>query len=313
MLTKDEIFDVDPSFKHLESFVDRISECQKFTSTAELHPRERNNNFLAFYGSTGVGKSWLMHRLHFECKKRKLAVGRLKLENDRLNDPVRIMIDIVEQIGENKFETWAKVKQRWNSIFGSEIDQSSNSTMNVANERDVNIQGDAVAGNKYQISGDIQTPAQRNPEDYKNTLTQNFLKDLSELLQREPVVFLLDNLDNENLAPRTREWILENLLDKPRTAKGYGVLAAITSNQELNSSIYFDILESDTENDEILPLEREHVIEYMRVRKIPEYIIEKEIDAFVQRTQGVPKKVFEEITLILKAIKRLTSPSTGIS
>jgi hypothetical protein len=49
-LTKDEIFDVDPSFKHLESFVDRISECQKFTSTAELPPRERNNNFLAFYG-----------------------------------------------------------------------------------------------------------------------------------------------------------------------------------------------------------------------------------------------------------------------
>ena len=47
MLARDEIFDIDPSSKHLENFVNRISECQKFTDTAKLSHRERNN-FLGF-------------------------------------------------------------------------------------------------------------------------------------------------------------------------------------------------------------------------------------------------------------------------
>ena len=49
MLARDEIFDIDPSSKHLENFVNRISECQKFTDTAKLSHRERNN-FLGFQG-----------------------------------------------------------------------------------------------------------------------------------------------------------------------------------------------------------------------------------------------------------------------
>ena len=311
MLKKDEIYEIDPTLVHLECFVNRIDECRKFTSTAESHPKERNN-FLVFYGSTGIGKSWLMYRLLFECKKRRLTVVRLRLEDDRINDSVRMMAEIIEQIGKDKFESWVKVQQRWNSIsLGTEFDIATSSTINVANERDVTIQGDAVAGNKYLISGDIKTSAQKNPEDYKSALTQNFLKSLSELLQREPVIFLLDNLDSENLASQTREWILENLLDKPRAAKGYGVLAVITSKKELDSSFYFDTLQYDTASEEIFPLERDHIVEYMRVRKIPESIIERDIDTLVQKTQGIPQKVVEEISLKLSALKTMSKSSTG--
>jgi hypothetical protein len=319
MLTKEEIFDVDPGFKHLENFVNRTEEFQKFQTVTKISPRERSYNFLAFYGIAGIGKSWLMYRLHFECKRRNLTVGRLKLEDDRLNDPIRIMVELVEQLGEEKFPAWIKIKREWNSISGllnsSGENLASGSTLNVTSTKDVTFEKDVIAGNKiethYQISGDVKTPAQQNPEEYKHALTQSFLKDLSELLQHGSVIFLIDNFDSENLASRTREWIMENLLDKPRSAKGYGVLAVITSSRELDSSIYFDVLQSDTEFEEILPLEREHIIEYMKIKKIPENIIQREIDLLFQRTQGIPKRVFEEITLFAKVLKKMTGMDAG--
>lgn len=308
MLTWDEIYDVDPSFRHLENFVDRLPECQKFTETATLSPRDRSKSFLGFYGSRGVGKSALMDRLHFECKRRQLLAAHLNFEDERLNDPVRIMTEIIAEFGEENFDTWLKKRQLWNSIFGLEEGTQSQTSLGISSRRDVNIGGDVFGGHKYQASGDVKTPAQRDPEEYKRVLTEIFSKDLSTLLQQQPVVILLDNLDCEKFPAQTRDWVMENLLDKPRRAKGHGVLAVMTSMQELDEldlSIYSDRLQYDTDTDEILPLERDHIREYMRARKIPDFIVEQELEAFMEKTQGIPKQVIQEITPILKALKEI--------
>ena len=128
MLTRYEIYDVDPRFNHLTNFVDRVDECQRFLSITETHPRERSHNFLSFFGATGIGKTLLMDRIQFECKKHKLLVGRLRLENDQLSDPISMMTHLVNELGEEKFETWGKARRLWNSVFGLEEIGTTHST-----------------------------------------------------------------------------------------------------------------------------------------------------------------------------------------
>jgi hypothetical protein len=316
MLTRQEIYDVDPQFRHLADFVDRTLELDKFQEVAGIPPRERPCSFLAFYGSKGMGKSWLIYRIDFECKRRNVAVARLDLDNDRFSDAARIMQAVVTQLGNENFPDWTGVKREWETEIPTGIaadlrgdaDTPSSSSLNVTGARDVKFEKDAVAGNKFEIhqyySGERKTSAQQNPDEYKYALTESFLRDLGDMLQQKPVVFLLDNFDSECITNQTRKWIMENLLDRPRSARGQGVLVVLTASRELDSEIYLDVLQADTEFDEIHPFGREHIIEYLKAQyvklKDASEIKVDEIETIVRDTQGIPKRVFEEIALYLR-------------
>ena len=309
MLTLKDIQNISDSFIHLEEFVDRTAETNQFQTLVDKRYEERDahKRIVAFYGQAGIGKTMLLDRLEFECVRKKVAYSRINFETGTYNNTIEILRELVQELGSESFNSWTQLDRFW---FSSELDipelninvRAQEAGFNVnANDVSISASGDMVAGSKVEIKNNtinISTRAALDPLGAQNALTESFIKVLGEFVEKQPAVLLFEGLDHEYCSAKTRNWI-DNLLDKIRVLKGFGVLPIVTY---FNAPNLEAKLRSVTFRVELKPLAQEHVIEYFRARRIPENIIVEAAKSCIEETQGIPARVYEYTENIISAL-----------
>lgn len=302
MIPDSQLQSIHGDFAHLKKFVDRVDEYQKFESLVERPVDERDKSMLAFFGNPGMGKSMLLHRLQFECKKRNIANALIPLDQNG-NDPTEIMRSLVNQLCQEGFEKepsegsksvfkeWIALEKFWSDtadIGGSSQPGSINITAEHAE-----IHGDAISGTKIvnsQIYVTGTTRAAQNPQHAQNALTETFLQVLGEFIKSRPVILMFDALDYEELSESVRKWLIYNLINKTRGLGGRGVLTVVATLDRPN----FDKdpgLQEQTARLRLNPLGRENIVEYFLKREISPEKIASLIDSCLAETNGIPLDV----------------------
>lgn len=303
MLPESELRSAPRRFKHLGKFVDRISEYQKFDNLVKDAVDARDKFILAFYGPLGIGKSMLLQRLEFECRRRNIANARIVLDQGGdINTPAEIMRQIANQLGKNEFAKWFEIEQFWLSLPDINVQSQPESSINIIGDH-VEIHGDIVGGNKIKISN-ITTRATLNPQGAQNALTETFLQMLSKFSLNKAVVIILDGFDSEEFSQSTRKWLSDNLLDKTRDLEGFGVLPVVALFGEPkfpDPKSPDPSLIDDTYGYELKPLSREHILEYFRIREIPGEIISDVAETCFDQTEGIPSRVFAFVETLLNS------------
>ncbi|HEY3313469.1 MAG TPA: tetratricopeptide repeat protein [Anaerolineales bacterium] len=295
-------------FIHLTDFIFRIEEYRRFTKQLANKVDQRQKRIVAFYGTEGMGKTWLLDRIEFECVKYGIPCARVNFEKGSNNDVIEILRELAGELGEKEFDEWFELDKKWHSEAPVNLEFKTSeppaaASANISVEHG-SIEGGVVVGtqikdNKFTIT--TATLEANDPKGARIALTDKFISDLEDFVTERPAVLLFEGIDHEMCYPETRAWVIDTLLNRVRELQGYGILSVVTflKKPTLESS-----LERETDGLELKKLQIPQIADYFRMRGIPETFVQKEAELCFKRTGGKPASVFIQTENLIEKLKK---------
>jgi len=292
---------------HLFDFVNRADELDRFRALVEKPLEARRERILIFHGPKGIGKTLLLDRIAHECSLRAVPMARISFEGGMYNNYLRIMRAIREQLGAAAFADWTELVNyyypaRPTADVTLRVESApGRSQVNVQAADDVTVGGDLVGGNKIEIRDNfIFVPrGDVDPTLIQDSLTDKLIEVLERFVQSKAAVFLFDSVDHNDFDPLTRRWLWQSLIDRASRLGGLGLVpvVALVQRPQLERA-----LEVYTKQQELKPLSRGHVEEYLRRRDVPTELVSGAAMVILTETEGSPARMAEATEKILELL-----------
>ena len=274
--------------KDIEKFVDRDSE---FNSFCNLFV-ESEKPVMFLWGGTGVGKSSLVQRMEYECKRKEIPRSVLVWGDMRNYDYISIMRRIRNDLGQESFYEFTDQLNYFTvNGYKRKIEVDVKGTINVATGLQVTnssvgdivgIKVEIIDNNSTEPRSDIAVPKQEQ----MIRLTEKFVKNLAEATKDNVTFIFFDSI--ERMTEETRNWLCCEFLSVIINGDLSNLRLILSGRDTL--SFGWDFKRCIKEH-ELRPLAETDILEYLLRRGVDENDCDKLAGVIYLATQGNPRDI----------------------
>jgi hypothetical protein len=272
--------------EYIAWFVDREKQTQGFL---KMLSRETEKAIMAIEAPAEMGKTWTLQRMRHECSLQQSPNAHFDFRDRRPWDYLSIARQTRDQMGAAHFNL---LTETINESTGVSIQLTTGAgdggvDLGVATEgseiRDSQVQVGDVAGrdivkdNFFYVQADSETTRRA----IEARITDAFFTCLSDLAQEKPLAFFFDSY--EEVTEEAGRWIQSQLLARIRDGQLADVIIVLAGRElpELSRSSWRHCLASTG----LQPFEREHIIEYIRDKRM---LTALDVDTIFKTSGGHP-------------------------
>jgi len=273
--------------EYIAWFVDREKQTQGFL---KMLSRETEKAIMAIEAPADMGKTWTIQRMRHECSLQQSPNVHFDFRDRRPWDYLSIARQTRDQMGATHFNL---LTETINNSTGVNIQLSSGA--GASGDVDVDLDGGSgglEVGGDVQVAGRdaitvkdnffyVQADSETTRRAIEGRITDAFFTCLGDLAQEKPLVFFFDSY--EEATEQADRWIQSQLLARIRDGQLANVVIVLAGRElpELSRSSWRHCLASTG----LQPFEREHIIEYIREKRM---LMALDVDTIFKTSGGHP-------------------------
>jgi hypothetical protein len=269
----------------IADFVDRERELRRFQAMFDSSDRP----VLMVRGPSGQGKTSLRARMSDECRRRALPVAHVEWANRPL-DPMTIMRLIRSAFGEARFPPRPPVtKERPPGALSVSVADGARLEDSI-----VDVMAGIYLKDSHLAIGRSDSAHERGEE--LAMASGVFFAELAAVFADQPAVVFLDGL--ERATPETRAWVVGELIHATAARRLAAVRVVLFGRDTLELE---RVVRQRIDEMELAPLERTHVVEYLRRRGLETTDAPLVAEVLVNATAGVPLQIAIHVDRLLNS------------
>lgn len=283
--------------RRLAEFVDRISELERFKQILSTYEKP----ITVIWGESGIGKSLLSICMMRECGERGVRTSQVVWSETRNPDYIAIMRKIRDDIDASKFNKFTDLlnyftKPNYNLHLDPEnrISVATGARIEGTTTRD--IAGIIIKDALFVVP---RTDISVTEEDQRSMLTDQFIKDLSEVLRSESVVVFFDAV--ERIFPDAERWLMSEIFQAIVDGRLNNIWFVLCSQKQLDFHADMKIIVDEAK---LQPLESPDVIDYLEIRGIKESHCLIIAETLLASNNGIPRKLAMDVDILLTRLRK---------
>jgi len=287
--------------RRLAEFVDRTTDMDRFCNVLDSSATP----VMAVWADGGMGKSSLMARMIHECSLRELRKVEIIYTKGNIPDYLGIMRKCRDDLGANDFAALTDLINFYTvPEYNLTVDVNlGGGTINVAN--DMQIGDGAKVGNIAAVNINIPLRDEMlsnprgdmsiSPAEQSRKLTDAFLTHLQAVSASSVIVIFIDGV--ERMQEETKEWFWELLISGISERGLTNVRVVLLGREKPDVDRYKkDLIVFN----QLMPLAKADVIEYVRKRGIPEDECEGVAKTLMAAHKGLPLNIATTVDALLE-------------
>ena len=280
--------------RRIAEFVDRRSEMQRFRDLLETDEKP----IMLVSGSGGMGKSSLLARMIHECAVRTIPMAEVVWTGDNCPDYLAIMRKCRDDLGVSYFSAFTDLVNyythpHYELKIGGNIQVGAGAVL-----RDATVEqmaGVIIRDSMIMVPrADMEVPESER----RLRLTERFVESLNSVAGERVVIFL-DAV--EKMAEPTQRWFWESFVGTIRSGCLPRVRIVVSGK---NPPTLDRMTRGFVEEAELPPLGFEHIVEYLKLRGVPEADRPAAARFLLAVCKGNPLDVANAVDAVLKQAER---------
>jgi hypothetical protein len=294
---------------NLQEFVDRRDEVIKFRALLE----NTKSPVMVISGVSGMGKSSLLIRLVAECKVLGISRVEIDCKDARHRSYEKIMRAMAETLGPEHFQRFLDLADHFAhphrklKAIAPDINVHAEITAGTINS------GAAVTGVVIE-QVNISLSGEESQDDRIAALTDRFFEDLEPLLEKKPIVFFFDQV--ENAITQTRNWIWQEFFRPVRAGGLQAARFVLCVQGSPESTLEVGDLRTLIKRTDLKPLGEEDILDYIVQRHENRFTRDEcrmAARLLAQNTKGRPGDVATAVDGLLASQERTESDKRKVA
>lgn len=288
--------------RRLAEFVDRTTDMERFGDVLGTHDKP----VMAVWADGGMGKSSLMARMIHECSLRQLRKVEIAYSKRTKPGYLDVMRKCRDDLGAPRFSAFTELVNYY-TVQEYKLTIGIDGNVIVGNNMTIGAGGQVgnITGVVVNVSEDLvrdqmraqgaRTDLNVSSEEQTRRLTDSFLQHLKVVASDGLIVVFIDGA--ENMLAETEEWLWESLIrgigDRGITNVRFVILGRKKPEVDRYKKelIVFN---------ELKPLEKPDVIEYLRKRGIPDEDLDATAKTLMAAHKGLPLNIATTVDSLLE-------------